>query len=159
MKNSNQIEYKKCPRCGAKVISPKFCVNCELVFDRLKYASNKEAKKNLKLHNKDYVIYTNIFPSDLSRKKTMLYCIFLGFFGAHNFYVGKIFRGIYNLIAMIIAIIAVVIPTSAFNAVYDTALSICTPFISISLLLWLIDLMALISNKFRVPISLNLDKE
>lgn len=156
MKNEKTFNYNKCPRCGAKVVSTKFCTNCELIFDRLKYASNKEAKKNLKARNKDYVIYTNVFPSDLSKKKTILLCVFLGFFGVHNFYVGKIFRGIYNLLAMIVAILAVVIPTSAFNMVYNTILSICMPFIAISMLLWLIDIITLFTNRFKVPISLKI---
>ena len=32
--------------------------------------------------------------SDKSKKKALLLCLFLGLFGAHNFYVGKYFRGI-----------------------------------------------------------------
>lgn len=32
--------------------------------------------------------------SHKSRKKALLLCIFLGFFGAHNFYVGRYGRGI-----------------------------------------------------------------
>ena len=156
-KNTEDYVYTRCPRCGAKVISKKFCTNCELVFDRLKYASNKEAKKNIKARNRDYVIYTDKFPSDLSKKKTVLLCVFLGFFGAHNIYVGKYIRGIINFFAMLLAILATALPVSAFNAAYNIFLSICMPFVSVASVLWFFDLIGLVFGKFKVPISLKLD--
>lgn len=43
---------------------------------------------------KNYVVIT----SDKNKKTALLLCIFLGFFGAHQFYVGKIGKGFLYLI-------------------------------------------------------------
>ena len=40
-----------------------------------------------------------------SRKADLLLCYFLGFFGAHRFYEGKIVTGIFRLLGLILAVI------------------------------------------------------
>ena len=89
----------RCPRCYGKVDkATNICTKCAFKIEKIKNSSNKKAKEMMRSGNSDLVIQTTILSGDLSKKKLALWCFFLGFFGAHFFYIGKMFRGLTNLI-------------------------------------------------------------
>lgn len=77
----------RCPNCGAKF--PKnanICIHCGTQLSQIQKASNKAVIKAKKEYQPELVVYSSVFPSDLSYKKTLLLCIFLGLFGVHRYY-------------------------------------------------------------------------
>lgn len=87
----------RCPNCGAPMQSNE-CSYCHYV----EPVESESAVKNVVINNvyttqvqtgKNYV--TVVSPKD--KMVTLLLCIFLGCFGAHYFYVGRIGKGILYL--------------------------------------------------------------
>ena len=93
---------KKCPRCKEKVLAhQKTCPFCGLIFDRLNDVSNKAAHKEvLKLRKRNYIMMSD-WPADVSKKKALLLCGFLGLFGAHNIYLGRFYKAFFVLFGVI----------------------------------------------------------
>ena len=90
-----QKATKKCPRCRAKLnASARTCPFCELSFAKFEMATCKEGKKRLKNHEKDLVIYSTSWPSDINYIKFVLLTIFGGLFGAHYFKAGRYYLGL-----------------------------------------------------------------
>ncbi|MEG1752128.1 MAG: TM2 domain-containing protein [Clostridia bacterium] len=143
---------KKCPKCNLKCgITEKVCPCCGLIFEKLETASNKIAKKKFFSGKHEHIIYNPKCPMDCSYKTTIILCIFLGLFGAHNFYVGKYYKAIFMLVVGV-AIILFVAITSTINVGANLFfyLSILT---AISSLIWLNDLFLLCIKKFKYPVS------
>ncbi len=149
---------KKCPRCGEKnaKIATR-CTYCGLIFERLKWATNSAAKKMLSLKKKDKVVYVTDMPSDLKRYKLLLFCIFLGLFGAHCFYVGRYKKGITMLVFGLVFIVGAIL---AINGVMPVSIS---TFVYIIIgahgLMWLFDIFNICVKKFKVPVSILLTEE
>ena len=92
----------RCPNCYGKVDkNTNICTKCGFQIKSLENASNKKAKELMRSGDGDLVIESKILPSDVSKKNLLLYCGFLGLFGAHYFYVGKMYRGMFNLVCSV----------------------------------------------------------
>lgn len=154
----NIFENKRCPRCNTKM--PKeimVCPSCRLNFVKFKNATNAEAKIALKMGEKDRVVYRKGCPKDVSRTKLTLLTIFLGFLGAHNYYVGKTHRGVFFTIFFIIGVINAII-TNVLNLNPSGELWEVFTFLvliwGIVLFMWIIDIAKVALNKFKIPVSL-----
>ncbi len=145
----------RCPNCYGKVDrSTNCCTKCGFNVKSLENASNKKAKELIRSGDGDLVLYSNVLPSDLNKKSLLLYCGLLGLFGAHYFYVGRMFRGMLNLV------------TSVFSLPFATlfALGIELPKVFqyfdyffgsifvIILVLTIFDFVNIIFEKFKVPV-------
>ena len=107
-----KINYKskKCPRCGVKSnYNESKCSGCGLIFSRVENGSNKIAKGLILAGKKEETVNARMFPKDVSKKKFLLLCGFLGIFGTHNFYVGRYKKAVYQLICGILTVICVLI--------------------------------------------------
>ena len=80
-----------CRKCGAELQEgAKFCPNCGASIE-----ATQEAKKDSSLSDDlNKIVNPEGVSSPNSRLVAALLCFFLGSFGAHQFYVGKIGRGI-----------------------------------------------------------------
>ena len=147
---------KKCPRCGEKCFeSQARCDGCGLIFERLKFASNKKAKKCILKREKEQVIKTADFPKDLSRKKALLYCGFLGLFGAHNFYVGRYFKAITALLVTLVAVVCIALERYInYASFYENFFFLPT---GIVFFMWFYDFIMLATKKYKVPIALDFE--
>ena len=157
-------DYKVCPYCNVK--NPKSaqnCVNCNLDFKQLNELSNKEAKKMLIRRKfaetfEGEIVYVNQFPLDCSRKNAIIWCLFLGLFGAHNFYVGRFGKAFTSLILgsffLLGTGIAGYFNLTAGSVFTQSFYSLSALFGIVPIFLWLSDLMALIFNKYKVPVKL-----
>lgn len=151
-------EKKRCPRCGTKVASEMgVCPSCKLNYQKFFSASNKEAKLALKEGEKDRVIYRAGVPTDVSKTKLLLLAIFAGLSGAHLYYVGRKKLGIFYSVFFCVGILYTLM-TILLN--YDWSSKI-GQFLYIFvfvwgavLMLWVIDVVKICFNTFKVPVSL-----
>lgn len=152
-----QKQFKRCPRCDKKTpIYQDRCEGCGLVFSRLTKATNKAAKKNIK--NKEYnkVIMDKVLPKDVDKWKLFFTALFLGFFGAHYAKVGRYRMFTYGIVAASCIYIAVFLPQSWFNHQYLFLLmwALVLPG-SVYAIIWIVSIFSIITNKFKVPISID----
>ncbi|MBP3619813.1 MAG: hypothetical protein J6J24_04035 [Clostridia bacterium] len=157
MKFAKKKGYKICPRCGEKcLIGQERCNECNLIFSRLQYASNKAAKKKLRKFDNDFIVYTSTFPSDLKYWKLLLLTIFTGLFGGHYYYCGKYIKGglmtasfIYTLFCTIFnQVIVEQIPGGESMYVL----------VGIATFSWIVSLCFLLCKKFKVPVIVDMPK-
>lgn len=151
-------EKKRCPRCGKKVSSEMgVCPQCKLNFQKFFSATNKEAKDALRQGEKDRVVYRLGVPSDVSKLKLLLLTIFLGFLGAHNYYVGRKNRGFFYSIFFGVGIIYTFL---TFKFDFDWTSEIGQFFYllvlvwGIVIMLWLVDIVKVCFNRYKIPVSL-----
>ncbi|MDD4815600.1 MAG: hypothetical protein PHQ62_00470 [Clostridia bacterium] len=149
---------KKCPRCNEKTyINAKKCDNCGLIFSRLEYLSNKEAKTAMLKGEKEKIIYTSDFPRDLQRWKAIVLCALGGALGLHNIYVGRYIKGIFSLIFTVLtAIFILVLEGNVLASLYEIYLFIPGALVFI---FWFYDLFLLLLNKYKVPVALDMPLE
>lgn len=147
-----------CPRCGMKTLpGVESCPDCGLVFSRLEVATNKDAKRKIRRGDRDYIIKTKKLPSDVSFWKLLLLCIFTGACGGHCYYTGKYLRG-GVLSFTFVSIIMLVVFNTPLVAIQDGALigalsTIC----GLIELMWIWDVIMIISKKYRVPVAIDLE--
>ncbi len=153
MKRKNKL-YKKCPRCGNRcLVNQTECEECGLLFSRLEFASNKMAKKKLIHFDYDYVIYTKDLPKDVTRWKLILLTIFTGIFGGHYYYVGKYIKGLLMTASFVYLLFCTI-----FNAQLAEFLETYYLYfpIGVSAFAWMLSLVFVVSNKFKVPITVDM---
>lgn len=158
MRTKYRKDTKKCPRCGKIALqSQRVCDECGLVFARLDEATNTEAKKQFFSKDKS-VVMTSKLPSDVQKWRLLLFCGFLGIFGAHNLYVGRYYRGLYMLICGLFSVVYVSVLTYYS---WGVELMQSTPiliFVGISVLMFVTDFIQVIFNRYKVPVALAREK-
>ncbi|MDE6583580.1 MAG: hypothetical protein K2K31_02920 [Clostridia bacterium] len=148
--------HKKCPRCGNKcLINQTRCEECDLLFSRLEYASNKAAKKKLRKFDTDFVIYTNQYPKDVNWYKLMAMTFFTGIFGGHYYYTGKYIKGIIMSMCFIYAIFCTIFNSYLVNSLESFL------YIPIGLegMAWIISLIYVCCKKYKVPVIVEMPDE
>lgn len=149
--------FKKCPRCGNKCLrQQETCEDCGLVFARLEYASNKAAKKKIAHFDKDFVIYTNQYPKDMSWWKLLLLVSLTGLFGGHYYYVGKYWKG-----ALMSAGFVYLVFCTIFNAPLVEALETYGAYLPIGIygISWMASLVYVACKKFKVPVIVEVPEQ
>lgn len=150
----------KCPQCGYK-IKQDACPYCNIKSKEVIFASNKKAKKLLQANMQHDVHYTTKVPTDVSKTKMLLLTVFLGGFGAGNFYIGRRKRGLFTLISFVIGIISSYLRLYYFDNIIllrDIA-SIGAFFAVAAVFLWFSDAFAVLINRFDYPVVLASDAD
>lgn len=159
MKIKNKGTFN-CPRCGIKCLTgTESCPECGLVFSRLEIATNKDAKKKIRRHDKDFIIKTSSIPSDISYIKLLLLTIFVGIFGGHCFYVGRYLRGIILLINALLLMCYVIFNKYLVEIDEGRLIAALSTIGGIILLFWAYDLIAVIFKKFKIPVAIDVDEK
>jgi len=160
MNIKRRAKFKTCPSCGMRMIeSTPTCEECGLVFERLNFATNKDAKRKIKRGYRDYIIRTRKLPSDVKYWKLLLLVIFTGLMGGHNYYVGRYLRGSIFSILFVITILCCVL-NSWIMAYYPQWMELIGALVIGPFgLVWLYDVTLVIIKKFRVPIAIDLEKQ
>lgn len=143
-----------CPKCyGGMNRKTGMCLHCGFRFKDLEGATNDNARIAVKEGKKDDVIYTDRLPVDVKKKTLLLYAIFLGLFGAHNYYVGKFKRAIFMTSIFVIYTLFTVLKTykvgGKFIEYFFTTVAIIQ---GVSIILWVLDIIYIIINRFKVPV-------
>ena len=154
-KNMKMFENKRCPRCDYKM--PKetaVCPSCRLNFEKFNSATNAQAKEALSQGETDRVILRKGVPNDVNRLKLIIITIFLGFMGAHYYYVGRKKMGLFFTLFFVVGLINAalqyfVIPRTDLTEIIAFASLIW----GIVLFLWIIDIFKVALNLFKVPVS------
>ena len=146
-----------CPKCYAK-IKPEHikCPSCGFDLRLMEEATNKAAKKAKHSVYKDDVLYTTQTPPDIKRKKLILLSIFLGLFGAHHFYVGKILQGLYMLLSTVIGLslssvilaYGIIDSNNVIYQIYQFALV----FQGLAVIFWVIDMVKIFLRRYKIPV-------
>mgnify|MGYP003306566201 FL=1 len=155
----------ECPVCGAKMVDNKICKYCGVTREQVLTASNEKAKQARKSGNKENICYTTEAPSDINKVKLSLLVVFLGLFGAANFYVGKYTKAWFNLISTSLSFIfslllfifeKVKLPNLEY--VFAILLDFVCWFMAVSLIMWAMDIFGIIFKKFKIPVILGEDE-
>lgn len=146
---------KRCPRCDTKNRLTNYrCSSCGLIFSRVETGSNVLAKNLILAGKSDQTVKARMFPKDVSKKKFLLLCGFLGIFGAHNFYVGRYKKAIFQLICGLLA--AVCVACGSFIPHYQTIMSFISVPIGIDGVMWAWDFADGAFNHYRIPVAVDL---
>ncbi|MBP3431828.1 MAG: hypothetical protein J6K39_03130 [Clostridia bacterium] len=124
-----------------------------MLFSRLEFASNKAAKKKIRKFDKDFVIYTEQLPKDVSWIKLLLLTCFLGLTGAEHYYVGKYFKGALMTLGTIFLVFCTV-----FNAQlvqYMETMYLYFP-IGVTGFAWIVSIVYVASKKYKVPVIVDM---
>ncbi len=149
---------KRCPRCDSKNGYSEYrCSSCGLIFSRVENGSNSIAKGLILSGKSDQTVKARMFPKDVSKKKFLLLCGFLGIWGAHNFYVGRYKKAIFQLLCGLVAVVCVV----AGNAIpfYDKLMSFISIPIGIDGVFWAWDFIDGVFNRYKIPVAVDFTKE
>lgn len=155
----NLFKNKRCPRCNQKMpIEIVICPNCQLNFQKFESATNMDAKEALRMGEKDRVLMRKSRPSDVNFVKLLLITIFLGFTGAHYYYVGRYkmgaFFSIFFSVGIINAILNVLLHENLTGDIYQIFTFLVLIW-GLVLALWIIDIAKVCLNKFKIPVSRN----
>lgn len=153
----NLFKNKRCPRCNEKLpVEMVVCSNCQLNFQKFENATNKEAKEAIRQGEKDRVLLRKGRPNDVKFVSLLLLTIFLGFTGAHYYYVGRYKMGMFfsiffgvGIINAIINTMLKVMPTSDLYQLFTLLVLVW----GAVLVLWIIDIAKVCLNKFKIPVS------
>ena len=157
MRRKKKVPLKKCPRCQLTMPEQtEVCPDCNLSFDRLSIATNKDAKSKILRGERDYIIRTTTLPSDVVWYKLLLMTLFLGFFGGHNFYVGRYLKGFIYLAISLLSIFCVIFNTQILAVWNGTLMEILGVIIGLYVIVWFIDIWLVAFKKFKVPIAIDL---
>jgi len=154
-KKQRKKEFKRCPRCGLKMGKDfQTCGKCGLDFKKFDSATNAEAKKAFRSHEKERVLNTSVLPKDVNRVKLLLLCIFLGMFGGHYYYIGRYYRGALNLVSCIGYFLLYFMSGKWSGYIYNSFLTIFACLFAILFVLWAGEIFLIVFKKFKVPVSL-----
>ena len=155
----NLFKNKRCPRCETKMpIEIVVCPNCQLNFQKFDNATNAEAKQAIKQGENERVLMRKGRPSDVNFVRLLLITIFLGFTGAHYYYVGRYkmgaFFSIFFAVGIVNAIISTLVNATPTGDLYQvfTLLVLVWGFV---IMLWIIDIAKVCLNSFKIPVSRN----
>lgn len=145
---------KRCPRCGTKNNYAEFrCSACGLIFSRVENGSNQLAKGLILAGQKDQTVKMVGYPKDVKKSKFLLLCGFLGLFGAHNFYVGRYAKAIFQLVMGIISVILTVF-SGMFEA-YSFIMSFIFIPAGINVFMLFFDFFDGVFNRYKIPVAVD----
>jgi len=163
----------RCPNCGAKIRKgDDRCLKCGTKVEQIKEASNARVRQVRKEYQPELVVYTTVFPKDLSYKKALLWCIFFGWLGAHCYYVKRYIKGVVLSVMSAIFLICS-LPMGIFWQTGDAG--IFNPMVSLLLsseiyvipstigalavIMWVIDFVRILTHNFSIPVVLAENKK
>lgn len=150
-------EFKRCPRCNFKTPNNMArCGNCGLNFEKFNNATNAEAKSAFRMGEKERVLHTTKVPSDINKWKFLLVCIFGGWFGLHFFKLGKKWRGLFQILGLLGAFIYsyFIIKFNLRTGYAGNLVLVCGIIWVASFIIWLSNILSIIFNRFKYPVSL-----
>jgi len=153
--NLRERMNKRCPRCKTKTAyTTVICPGCQLNYQKFEQATNKEAKIQLKQGEKEQVLMRKGCPVDVKKWKLILLAVFLGFVGAHHYYVGRTKMGLFYTLSLVFyllmyAVVAIISPIIYVVDLYY----ICMLTWGAVLFMWIIDVAKICVNHYKIPVS------
>ena len=144
-----------CPKCYGKINKGQTrCQYCGFDTKIINGASNKQAKKIKHTIYKDDILYTTQIPADVSKKKLMMFSIFLGLLGVHNFYVGKFWQGLYMCLTTSITFVLSMIVSTIINSnnIFYIAFQFVLGFQGVTVIMWVVQMIKIFLERFKIPV-------
>ena len=142
----------RCPECDRKIkANQSRCEICGLKVVDIENASYKDAVKILNkgnLYEKESIFYSFKTPAEISRKKLILFTVFLGIFGAHDLYVGKKKLGIAKIICFVIG---EVLSALVYNKILYGVGTIAGLFLLFPFVTWIFDIFKVAFKRYPFP--------
>lgn len=149
-----KYSLKKCPRCGMKcVMTEPTCPDCGLVFAKLANCSNKMGKRKYVQRKKDEYLMSDLWTPDVKRWKAVVWCVFLGAFGAHNFYLGRYLKASFSLVFSLITLIFA--GMTVYPSFYDTFIQFFAIPAAFPFIFWIFDFFSICLGKYKIPIAID----
>lgn len=159
-------DFKVCPYCGEKVeeeILEIYCPSCgksiKSDFKVCPYCGNNPNNKRENYNTENRINYSpnNYEISPKSGIACSILCLFLGGFGVHRFYVGRIISAVIFLlltsISIVLAIIILILSLNngdIFADIFNSVLNLFVTLIGLLILIWTrIDVILIILGKFK----------
>ena len=154
--NLRERMNKRCPRCNTKVPSTTvICPVCQLNFQKFETSTNADAKKMLKAGEKDQVLMRKGFPPDVKKWKLLLFAIFLGFVGVHNYYVGRTKKGLFCTLSLVVYLLGYALKKLVVTSVFVLDFYMISMFVwGFVLFMWIIDVAKICVNHYKIPVLL-----
>lgn len=149
----------RCPICNAKMREDGCCPYCKISGEQVIFASNKKAKKYMRTGKKNEVYYSSTKPIDVTFLDMIMLTIFTGIFGGHDFYVGKVFKGLFHLIPILLAILTVGLSEININIFKDGGIlqltyELIIAVVGLSIIFWIADIFAVALKYYKYPVVL-----
>lgn len=149
---------KRCPRCNTKTeVVTAICPTCQLNFQKFEMATNKEAKIAMENGDSEQVLLRKGYPSDIKKWKLILLTIFLGFTGAHYYYVGRKKIGfvftIFFLVGIANAVITTILQATPKGELWQVFTMLVLAWGAV-LFVWILDIARVCFNRFKIPVSI-----
>lgn len=143
-----------CPKCyGSMKKKEGVCIHCGFKLSEFNGATNEKAREAFRNGKREDVLYTNNLPIDVSKKSLLLLSIFLGVFGAHNYYCAKFGKAIYMTITTVFMLLFALFKQFNIGGWFVTYFfSFVALLQGVTLLMWVVDIVYIIFNKFKVPV-------
>ena len=148
-----------CPKCYGKIDKvSKRCKSCGFSLSSLSGATHKAVYRAKKEGFGDDVLFTTDLPSDISKKKLLHLCIFLGLFGGHNYYTGHFVKAIYSTFVSVVLLVYTILNATVagfattMGVVGQWVLSVSTLLMGFNLGMFVIDLVNICTNRFKVSV-------
>lgn len=143
-----------CPKCyGSMKKKDGICTHCGFKLSEFDGATNQKVRQAIRDGKREDILYTNNLPIDITKKSLLMYCIFLGLFGAHNYYCGKFGKAIYMTITTVFSCLFSVLKTNNLGGWFvNYFFSFVALLQGITMFMWIIDLINICINKFKVPV-------
>lgn len=154
-------DFKRCPRCNFKTpYNMGRCGNCGLNYIKFQDATNKEAKSAFRMGEKERVLYTKTRPNDVKKWVMILTSILGGWFGLHYFIVGRTWRGWFQVLGFAFAFVYTfcAVEQNIRTGYLGALLLLCGFIWAASVVIWLTDIIGIIFNRFKYPVSLPYSK-
>ena len=105
---------------------------------------------------KERVLHTRIVPSDVNKWKLFIKSLLGGWFGLHYFSLGKIWRGLFQVVGVIFAFVYVycAVTLNIRTGYLGNLILVCGIIWASSFIIWFADSLAIIFNRFKYPVSL-----
>ena len=148
----------RCPICNARMPKKMICPYCKVRGEQVIYGSNIEAKKLIKEKFNEEVVFSKTRPYDVSKTTMLLLTIFLGVFGVHNYYVGRIRRGIiFNIGVGTLILFSTLIEINQRILQSGVLLQICEiggVLGAVIVACWILDIFAVWLGYFKYPVKI-----
>ncbi len=149
--------YKKCPRCNRRTpINFAKCGTCGLNFNKFASATNAEAKSAFRMGEKERVLHTREVPSDVNRMQVFVQCLLGGWFGLHYFSLGKMWKGILQIVGFMLGLLYtfIAVRLDIRTGFLGFLLLVCGIVWASTFIIWMADTIAIIFKRFKYPVSL-----
>ena len=167
--------YVKNVRClYCKAVIAKYTMKCEqcgITKEQIAGASNQEALKIKKEGLPGKVVFTTQKPNDLRFGKFVALMVFLGIFGAHNFFVGRRIKGWIMFVGMMVCILGFIIfpipqdggvatGMASVRGIFDSGARFPLPFPTdllggIIIIMWIVDwFAAVVFSRYKYPVRI-----